>query len=357
MTTPIKMPPLSATMTEGVLVSWEKSIGDPIKRGDVVATVETDKAIMDVEVFSKGFLSGPLAPEGDVLPVGATIGHVVKTADDVVDGEFVAEAPAAPSGHAAPADEVPTDHGVPRPTPAAPRVGGGPPAARPSQGATPFARTLAGAYGVDLGPVRGSGPGGAVLAGDVPTAPAPASSGVGFAVLGIDDSSLAVPGIGRAMTGIEAATAKTMQAGWTMPTFRVSVGIKLGTLKRASKASKVSLTVAIARACALAMGKHPKMNGAWQPGGRIVERTNVDVGIAVAADGGLVVPVLRDAESAPLTDLTATWKDLVGRARTRRLTPDEWSNPTFMVSNMGMLGVDYFDAISRRPSLSRPTTA
>jgi dihydrolipoamide dehydrogenase len=204
---------------------------------------------------------------------------------------------------------------------------------------------LAGAYGVDLGPVRGSGPGGAVLAGDVPTAPAPASSGVGFAVLGIDDSSLAVPGIGRAMTGIEAATAKTMQAGWTMPTFRVSVGIKLGTLKRASKASKVSLTVAIARACALAMGKHPKMNGAWQPGGRIVERTNVDVGIAVAADGGLVVPVLRDAESAPLTDLTATWKDLVGRARNRRLTPNEWSNPTFMVSNMGMLGVDYFDAI------------
>jgi dihydrolipoamide dehydrogenase len=345
MTTPIKMPPLSATMTEGVLVSWEKSVGDPIKRGDVVATVETDKAIMDVEVFSKGFLSGPLAPEGDVLPVGATIGHVVKTADDVVDGEFVAEAPAAPSGHAAPADEVPTDHGVPQPTPTAPRVGGGPPAARPSQGATPFARTLAGAYGVDLGPVRGSGPGGAVLAGDVPTAPAPASSGVGFAVLGIDDSSLAVPGIGRAMTGIEAATAKTMQAGWTMPTFRVSVGIKLGTLKRASKASKVSLTVAIARACALAMGKHPKMNGAWQPGGRIVERTNVDVGIAVAADGGLVVPVLRDAESAPLTELTATWKDLVGRARNRRLTPNEWSNPTFMVSNMGMLGVDYFDAI------------
>jgi dihydrolipoamide dehydrogenase len=300
---------------------------------------------MDVEVFSKGFLSGPLAPEGDVLPVGATIGHVVKTADEVVDGEFVAEAPAATSGHAAPADEVPTDHGVPQPIPTAPRVGGGPPAARPSQGATPFARTLAGAYGVDLGPVRGSGPGGAVLAGDVPTAPAPASSGVGFAVLGIDDSSLAVPGIGRAMTGIEAATAKTMQAGWTMPTFRVSVGIKLGTLKRASKASKVSLTVAIARACALAMGKHPKMNGAWQPGGRIVERTNVDVGIAVAADGGLVVPVLRDAESAPLTDLTATWKDLVGRARNRRLTPNEWSNPTFMVSNMGMLGVDYFDAI------------
>jgi len=349
MSTAIKMPPLSATMTEGIVVSWEKEVGDPVKRGDVVATVETDKAIMDVEVFAKGFLSGPLAPEGEVLAVGAVMGHVVKTEDDVVRGDFVAEAapPAEPTDDSA--DDVPTDHGAPRPAAsAAPRAAGGPPAARPAQGATPYARSLAGGYGLDLGGMRGTGPSGAVMAADVLAAAASgvsAASGPGFGVLGIEESDLAVPGVGRAMTGIEAATAKTMQAGWTMPTFRVSVGIKLATLQRAAKAAKVSLTVAIARACALAMGKHPKMNGAWQPGNRIVERPNVDVGIAVAADGGLVVPVLREAESASLADLTTTWKDLVGRARKRRLKPDEWANPTFMVSNMGMLGVDYFDAI------------
>ncbi len=363
MTTPIKMPQLSDTMTEGVVVSWEKSIGDTIKRGDIVATVETDKAIMDVEVFSKGFLSGPLAPEGEVLPVGAVMGHVVKTAEEVVQGEFVAEAPPADPGHSVAGDEetVVTDHGGPRPPARAP-IGaprGGPPAARPAHGATPYARALAGAYGVDLSGVRGSGPSGAVLAADVEASRGAASAGAGFGVLGIEDADLATPGVGRAMTGIEAATARSMQAGWTMPTFRVSVGIRLASLKRAAKGAKVGLTVAIARACALAMGKHAKMNAAWQPGGLILERSNVDVGIAVAADGGLVVPVLRDAESASLADLTTSWKDLVSRARKRRLKPEEWAHPTFMVSNMGMLGVDWFDAIptpgtSAIVAISRP---
>ena len=103
--------------------------------------------------------------------------------------------------------------------------------------------------------------------------------------------------------------------------------------------------MAIARACALAIAKHPKINSAWQLGDRILDRTQVDVGIAVAAEGGLVVPVLRSVESRPLPELSGDWKDLVSRARNRRLAPADWTAPTFTVSNMGMLGVDYFDAI------------
>jgi dihydrolipoamide dehydrogenase len=147
------------------------------------------------------------------------------------------------------------------------------------------------------------------------------------------------------MSPIEAATAQAMTASLAMPTFRVMVRARFDGLKRASKAAGVSATVAIARACALAIAQHPKINSAWQLGDRIVERAGVDVGIAVAAEGGLVVPVLRAAESRPLGDLTADWRDLVGRARNRRLTPADWEHPTFTVSNMGMLGVDYFDAI------------
>ncbi|MEE2829571.1 MAG: dihydrolipoamide acetyltransferase family protein, partial [Myxococcota bacterium] len=355
---PIKVPALSATMTDGILVSWEKELGEEVSRGDVVATLETDKAIMDVESFRDGFLSGPLAVIGSTVPVGEAICFIVASVEEVEGGELdVAEAPAAeepsPAAPASTPSAAPAPPAAPAPVAArapAPSLSHGTePAPRPLTGkASPWARKLAGQLGISLEDLAGSGPGGVRQGMDVLALQAARGAAGAAALVGpgsVDSVAFEVPGEGRPMTPIEAATSRTMTASLAMPTFRVMVRARFGGLRRAARASGVSATVAIARACALAITDHPKINAAWQLGERIVERSQVDVGIAVAAEGGLVVPVLRGVESRTLDELGADWKDLVQRSRNRRLTPEDWSHPTFTVSNMGMLGVDYFDAI------------
>jgi dihydrolipoamide dehydrogenase len=343
----IKVPALSATMTEGLLVSWEKEVGDAVERGDVVATVETDKAVMDIETFAEGFLSGPLAEVDNNVPVGAVIAYVVDTAEEVVGGSMLVETPDEPEAEASVEPSAPATGAAPRRTPAARSVPTGTPSPRGATPASPWARKLAGSLGVNLASIAPSGPGGFIQGVDV-LASAPAPSTAAPSVVGpgsLPASTYDVAGATRGMTPLEAATAHSMTASLSMPTFRVMVRARFDGLRRAAKASGVSTTVAIARACALAMDSVPKVNAAYALGDRIVERDQVDVGIAVAADGGLVVPVLRDVADRDLSGLVSDWKDLVKRARTRRLKPDEWANPTFSVSNMGMLGVDYFDAI------------
>ncbi|HHQ41920.1 MAG TPA: pyruvate dehydrogenase, partial [Chromatiales bacterium] len=348
----IKMPQLSDTMTEGVVVAWLKEPGDRVSRGDAVAQVETDKAVMDVEVFREGHLSGPLAPVGATVPVGEPIGYLVERPEQVVRAEAgpaAAEAPASEEakGGAAPAPAP----GAPAPTPAAPppaaRRPGAAPAPRPSNRyASPYARRLAGELGVNLEHVEGTGPGGVITGEDVlraqPTARPAAAPPAAPETL----PEVQVPGEGRPMTSMERAVARTMTAALTMPTFHVTVHARPDALVRGAKRRGVSVTVALAKACAEALRRHPRMNWAYQPVDRIVEREQVDIGMAVAAeDGGLVVPVLRRCESRPLEELHAEWKGLVERARKRHLKPEEYANPTFLISNMGMLNVDWFDAI------------
>ena len=329
----IKMPQLSDTMTEGVIVSWEKNIGDQVARGEIVATVETDKAVMDVEVFRDGYLSGPIAPIDAVVPVTHAIGYLVESADEVVDGE--AEHSAAPAAEAAPAAQ---SAAAPAAAPAAGSVPSVAPAAgstpRPQGGkATPLARKLAGQLNADLDRLSGSGPGGVITAADIQRAPAP--------------YEVAVPGNGRPMKSMEKAIARAMASSISMPTFRVTSHIHLETLMGAAKQAGISVTVAIAKACGLALQQHPKMNWCYQPDDKLIERDQVDIGMAVAADdGGLVVPILRSCETRELAELNTDWKDLVARARTRHLNPEEFTGATFQISNMGMFDVSYFDAIA-----------
>jgi len=320
----IKMPQLSDTMTEGVMVSWEKNVGDEVKRGDIVATVETDKAVMDVEVFRDGFLSGPIAPVDAVVPVTHAIAYLVDSQDDVVHGE--AEQSAQPVVPATPA-----------PAPAAgskTMAPGAAPTPRPQGSkASPLARKLASQQGVDIDRISGSGPGGVVIANDIQRAPAP--------------FEVAVPGDGRPMKSMEKAISRAMAASISMPTFRVTAHIRLESLMGAAKSAGVSVTVAVAKACGLAMLEHPKMNWCYQPDDKLIERSQADIGMAVAADdGGLVVPILHGCESRELSELNADWKDLVARARTRHLNPEEFTGATFQISNMGMFDVSYFDAIA-----------
>jgi len=324
----IKMPQLSDTMTEGVVVSWEKNIGDAVKRGDIVATVETDKAVMDVEVFRDGFLSGPIAAIDAVVEVTHPIAYLVESQDDVVQGE--AGQSAQPAAAATPA-------ATSAPAPAAGKPALAPkaaPTARPQGSkASPLARKLAAQQGVDIDRVSGSGPGGVVISNDVQRAPAP--------------FEVAVPGDGRPMKSMEKAISRAMASSISMPTFRVSSHIRLESLMGAAKSAGVSVTVAVAKACGLAMLQHPKMNWCYQPDDKLIERSQADIGMAVAADdGGLVVPILRGCEARELSELNGDWKDLVARARTRHLNPEEFSGATFQISNMGMFGVSYFDAIA-----------
>ena len=324
----IKMPQLSDTMTEGVVVSWEKNIGDEIRRGDIVATVETDKAVMDVEVFRDGFLSGPIAAVDSVVAVTHPIAYLVDSRDEVDDSQ--AQQPSAPAAGAAPA--------VTAPAATVPAASSGTVAAAPTprpQGtkASPLARKLAAQQGTDIDRISGSGPGGVVTASDIQRAPAP--------------FEVAVPGNGRAMKSMEKAISRAMASSISMPTFRATTHIHLESLMSAAKSAGVSVTVAIARACGLAMLEHPKMNWCYQPDDKLIERGQVDIGMAVAADdGGLVVPILRGCEARDLSELNTDWKDLVARARTRHLNPEEFTGATFQISNMGMFDISYFDAIA-----------
>ncbi len=340
----IKMPQLSDTMTEGIVVSWDKGAGDAISRGDIVAQVETDKAIMDVEVFKDGYLSGPIAAADSVVPVGGLLAYIVETAAQVLDQSVTVVNSAPPvaaisaetsvSSNSTAIRSAQNNAGFSSVTSTAP-------AARPAgTKVTPFARKLASQLQVSLAQLNGTGPAGAITAEDVQNAQ-PGTRGTLHA-----HAEPVVPGDGRPMNAMEKAVSHSMTSALSMPTFNVTVNAQPGALIKAAKAKGVSVTVAIAKACALAIEKHPALNWAYQPTDRIVERSNIDIGMAVSADGGgLVVPILRDCQSQDLQQLGSAWKDLLGRARSRRLKPDEYANPTFMISNMGMLGVSYFDAI------------
>ena len=338
----IKMPKLSDTMTEGTVVTWEKQVGDHITRGTVVATVETDKAIMDVEIFREGYLSGPVAPVGAVVPVGAPIAYLVADTKEVKGGEAVPPAQVERRKTPRPAVAEPErfePYGTPKAKthiPAMPH--GATPAPRPRTGyASPYARQLAGAHGIDINSLQGSGPGGMILAADV-TAPTVQP--------GMAKRIYQVPGVGRPMDAMEKAVAHSMEYSLSMPLFRVTLDVKPERLAAAAKKEGHSLTVALAKAAALTIQRFPNVNAVYQHEDRIVERHQIDVGLAVETEGmGLVVPVLRDVMGKSLKQLNDEWKDLVARARVKRLKPQEYSNPTFTISNMGMLGVTLFDAI------------
>ena len=344
----IKMPQLSDTMTEGMMVGWSKNPGDKVERGDIVAQVETDKAIMDVEVFRDGYLSGPIAAVDSVVPVGGALAYLVEKPEQVMTETASVQTSAKPASamaHAAPAITNATTQSIAH----HPKLDtGATPAPRPdNKHATPYARKLSGALHVNLNNLRGTGPSGIIVGNDVLHAqPIERPTEIARQPAAHVMPEIQVPGHGRAMNAMERAVSHSMTASLTMPTFHVTVNARPDALIKASKKKGVSLTVAIAKACALAMKRHPTLNWAYQPVDKLVERDVVDIGMAVSAEGGgLVVPVLRHCESRSLEDLDASWKDLVARARVRRLKPEEYANPTFMVSNMGMLGVSYFDAI------------
>ncbi len=299
MNRPITMPALSDTMNNGRLVKWVKKVGDPVKKGESVADVETDKAVMDVEAFHDGYLMGPLAAEGSELPVGATIG-------------FLAEGPCATAA-AAEGEPAPVD------TPAPIR-------------ASPYARRLAQERGVDVAQVIAE------------------RSKAGASIVDAPQPTVAVTS-GEAPYRMERASsarealARNMTASLATPTFRMTARLPLAALLAASKATPASLTLLLARACALSVKTHRWFNALYTPEG-FAFRERVDVAIAVDTPDGLLAPVIRDVAGRSFPELAADWRKLREKALSRRLSASDYQGATFYLSNLGMFSVVHsFDAV------------
>ena len=373
------MEALSPTMEEGRLVKWNRNEGDQVAKGDVLAEIETDKAVMDLVARGDGVLRKRLIEEGGTAPVGQLLG-VIGAADEDISA-LVAQAPAAKAAPAtpaaapaaAPAQAAPPAALQSAPPPAPPRAAAPAPPAPPAaaqpprsagngerQRSSPLARRLASERGLDLQQLSGSGPGGriirrdidAALAGGVATAaPAVAATSTGRAPAAPGQDFTDVP-----LSQIRKTIAKRLtESIGPIPTFYLTSEVdvtRIAEMRDAMSAQgaefKVSYNDIILKAVATALAQHPEVNAHWL-GDRIRQFNRVHVGMAVAIDEGLITPVIFDADRKGLLQIARESRALVERARARRLTPDEYTGSTFSVSNLGMFGIDQFTAIINPP--------
>ena len=373
----IFMPALSSTMTEGKIVQWLKKPGDRVERGESVLVVESDKADMDVESFQEGYLAVVLVEAGGTAPVGDTIGLIAESEVEIANVQAQAQAaaaaapaPAAPAaGPPPPAPLAPAPVAAPvAPAPPAPALVA-PPAPAVADGrvvATPRAKKLASQLGVQLVGLRGSGPHGRIQAEDVERAAgqpvslprvAEGSAPAQLAVGGNGSSAPAAapageafgrPGETASFNTLQQAVNRNMVASLSVPCFHVGYTIttdKLDAFYKQVKGKGVTMTALLAKAVAVAVARHPQMNAAYSEAG-MAYPSAVNVAVAVAMeDGGLITPVLAQADRIDLYSLSRNWADLVSRARSKQLKPEEYSTGTITLSNLGMFGVDRFDAI------------
>ncbi|WP_396658634.1 dihydrolipoamide acetyltransferase family protein [Microbacterium sp.] len=387
--TEVFMPRLSDTMTEGAISQWLKAEGDTIERGDVLAEIETDKAVMDLEAYEAGVLEKILVQPGENVAIGAPIAVIGDGSgtSDVSDAEAPsvepapAEQDAPPSEPADDRDEAPaepetepaaeTEPAEPEPGPVAEQA--------PSDGrikATPLVRSLARSHDIDLATVRGTGPGGRIIRADIeallgggkpaepepaasaaPTAPEPQPAAAaaptgGAPVATAQDDDEQVP-----LSQIRKVTARRLTEAALVPVFQLTTVLDASRLNElrgeinsrlAEQGIKVSVTDLIVRAVAVALRAHPEVNASFG-GDAILRHAHVNVGVAVALEDGLVVPVVKDADRKSVTAIGAEIKDLAARARAGRLKLDEMTGGTFSVSNLGMYGIDAFTAVLNPP--------
>ncbi|MCC5640487.1 2-oxo acid dehydrogenase subunit E2 [Nostoc sp. CHAB 5844] len=359
----IFMPALSSTMTEGKIVSWVKSPGDKVEKGETVVVVESDKADMDVETFYEGYLAHIIVQAGDSATVGSAIAYVAETEAEIEAAKSLTNSGTTAATTPAP-EKVPATAAVGAST-ATTHNGNGSNHKEGRLVASPRARKLAKELKVDLTSLKGSGPYGRIVAEDVeavvnkgkpaaPVTPAPIVKPVqppAPAVVTpapVPAASSAVPSQVVPLTTLQNAVVRGMVASLSVPVFRVGYTITtdgLDKLYKQIKSKGVTMTALLAKAVAITLQKHPLVNASYSDQG-IVYHSDINISVAVAMDdGGLITPVLRNADMVDIYSLSRTWKSLVDRARAKQLQPDEYNSGTFTLSNLGMFGVDTFDAI------------
>ncbi|KAI3513476.1 hypothetical protein L1887_20810 [Cichorium endivia] len=354
----IFMPALSSTMTEGKIVSWVKSEGDKLAKGESVVVVESDKADMDVETFYDGYLAAIMVEEGGVAAVGSAIALLAETEDEIAQALSKAKEQSSSSSSPAPPPPPPAETTIPDPVPVATVVKAAPvtvvasthPASDGGKRivASPYAKKLAKELNVDLSGVVGTGPMGRIVAKDVEAA---AVSSVAAAAEPAKPIT-AAPGVELGsvvpFTTMQGAVSRNMVESLGVPTFRVGYTITtdaLDALYKKIKPKGVTMTALLAKATALALAKHPVVNSSCRDGKSFTYNSSINIAVAVAIDGGLITPVLQNADKVDIYSLSRKWKELVDKARAKQLQPQEYSTGTFTLSNLGMFGVDRFDAI------------
>ena len=355
----ILMPALSPTMTEGTLASWQVKEGDAIQSGQVLAEIETDKAVMEVEAVDEGVLAKILVPAGsESVAVNSVIALLAEEGEDpaTISVPSDTNAPVNNSTNEAKASAV-----SPQAAPQKSTSG--------SSGsrifASPLARRLAKEAGLDLSGLTGSGPHGRIVKRDIEAAiaagPAPktASSAPQAAMISTDLAGPAPYEVVPLNTMRKTIARRLSEAKSTVPHFYLSVDIELDQLLAARKALntsadgayKLSVNDLILKACGMALMKVPKANATWADEGiRLYQRA--DIAVAVATDGGLITPVVRGANLKGLAAISTEMKDLAERARASKLMPEEYQGGSFTLSNLGMFGVKQFQAIINPPQAS-----
>ena len=345
MATKVLMEALSPTMEEGRVARWLKHEGDPVKSGETIAEVETDKAVMELVARGDGVLRKVMAPEGATVEVGKVVAVIAGMEEDI--GMILA--PSEP--REGPRATSPRSEAQPAPTLPAPS----PPSTAGMSGrikASPLARRLAQERGVDLAILSGSGPGGRVVKRDLEgaaTAPLPSDPFPGGAVGG--GGFRDVP-----LTQIRKTIAKRLaQSLGPIPHFFLTSEIDMErawdareALNRIDDQHRVSFNDIFVKVVALSLVQHPECNAWWQDD-HIRYFADVHLGMAVAVEDGLITPVIRSAQAKTLRQIAAEAKDLAARARARKLKPDEYTGSTFSVSNLGMFDIEHFTAVINPP--------
>ena len=351
MATKVVMEALSPTMEEGRLVEWKKNEGDTVAAGDVLAEVETDKAVMELVARAGGTLLKQVIPVGTTLPVGGIVAWLGNKGEEIPGGAAQATGPGPQA--TAPKAAVPAAAPV-----AAASVASGPaPVASSSDRikASPLAKKIAKEKGLDLGRVQGSGPAGRVVLRDLDGAQTQAAA----APLAVGRASTPAPGVvfeDVPLSQIRKTIAKRLsQSLGPIPTFYLTMDVDMTrsaeareALKALGPEGKVSFNDILIKAVATALVQHPACN-AWWMDDRIRVWRQAHIGMAVAIEDGLITPVIRNAEQKSLREISAESRDLAGRARERKLKPEEYTGSTFSISNLGMFDIEHFTAIINPP--------
>ncbi|AFO91457.1 pyruvate dehydrogenase complex dihydrolipoamide acetyltransferase [Phaeobacter inhibens] len=378
MPTEILMPALSPTMEEGTLAKWLVKEGDTVASGDLLAEIETDKATMEFEAVDEGVIGKILIPEGsEGVKVNSPIAVLLEDGESADDIGATPAAPAAAANKAAPAA---SEEAASAPAQATTAATPAPAAPQGADGnrifASPLARRIAADKGLDLSQLNGSGPRGRIVKADVenakpqaaaaPAAAAPATaaaSAAAAAPTGPSADQVARMYEGRTYEEVKldgmrkTIAARLTEAKQTVPHFYLRRDIQLdallkfrGELNKQLEARGVKLSVNdfIIKACALALQAVPDANAVWA-GDRVLKMEASDVAVAVAIEGGLFTPVLQNSDTKSLSTLSTEMKDLAKRARDRKLAPHEYQGGSFAISNLGMFGIDNFDAIVNPP--------
>ena len=344
----ILMPALSPTMTEGNLAKWLKNEGETVEAGDVIAEIETDKATMEVEAVDEGVLGKIVVPEGsEGVAVNAVIGVLIAEGEDAAE---IADTPA-PAEKPAPAAEA-----APQGAAETPPAGLAP---EERIAASPLARRMASQAGLDLAAISGSGTGGRIVKADIDAVLAAGSAAP--EPVRAPTRAAAVPGAAPSGT-VKLSTMRRViaermtESKTTVPHFYLSVDCEVDELltvrreiNKRIEPAKISVNDIVIRACALALREVPAANVSWAGEGSMTQHRAADISVAVAIPGGLVTPIVRNADAKGLVEIASEMKELAARAREGKLMPEEYQGGSFSISNLGMFGVKSFDAVINPP--------